>query len=391
MRDPVTGKEYPPTLPPNGSVVANVSVVNKLVGDPTIDIVSFAVLRLQVWFPKEPTKPVIGDVPMSNKNGSLNRNEWVGEIGGGGAGGKVWPLPECTRVYWYIRIWDLANREINSSNSLAAAPVQNFTVGGGTQKCLFAPGARFQDYFDVEQSPLNATHLEPGYPSESKPGPGLQAGKSVRVHLIPRKWIQLPWVMLSVNQTNRDGDFNSSWLIGVRGYCRDFSVSPNVCDVSGEKDNPDLPLRNGTEFVFDLPGLYPGTFIQYGIVAVDHALPDYQKDPGFITDPWSYTGQRRFCDARPRSCLASPEFYYRIPDDPPVDLEFIGRLSAQLLREVTSPSGKKVGVDYVDDGCVQFGNDTWRSQILRVNEFGFAQSEVIVVHVKSPGLRPVEF
>ena len=392
MRDPFTGKEYPPTLPPNASVVANVSVVNKFAGDPSVDIISFASLHLQVWFPKDPTRPVIGEVGMTSKNGSINGNEWVGEIGGGGAGGKVWPLPECTRVYWYVRIMDLANREINSSNSVAAGPIQNYTVGGGTEKCVIAAGARFQDYFDVEQTPLAADHPSPGIPSESPPGSILSAATPVQVHLIPRRWLQMPWVILYFDQTTAAGDFNSSWLVGVRGQCRDFTVSPNVCDVSGEIENPALPIRNGTEFVFDLPGLHAGTFVQYSILIVDHAIPDYREHPDFLDDPWAFTLGRRFCEPRPQSCLSSPEFFYNVPRHPPLDHgPFYFRLTAQLMLEVHSPSGKKLGLDYVPDGCARFSNSTWGSAILRANEFGFLTSPIIALNLSPPEFEPVSF
>lgn len=391
LRDANTGVEEPASgMPPNENQLVNVSVVNKCPGpapncDPQTDIITFAVLNLTVWYPTDPLRPVHGEVPMSSKNLTTNRNEWWGEIGGGGAGGKVWPLPKCARVHWVVKIWDVANRAINSSNSVAAGTpilpqfpngIANYTVEGN---CVWPPGCLFPQCVGVDQAPLSATNGGPGDPIEAKPGGKMPAGQPVKVRVLSRLYVQMPWIMLYVDQSTVSGDFNQSWLVGVRGYCYDFSVSPGVCDVSNG-GSPSLPRRNGTEFVFDLPGFYAGSYIEYSIVAVDYTVWDYRRDPDYLREPWDYLASRVYCEKKPSACLQSPNYYYHVPSLPPVNRTFIGRLSAQLLTEVHAPSGKKLGLDYVADGCARFENDTWRSQTLRTNEYGLVTSPIIQVN-----------
>ena len=393
LRDVNTGVEEPPSgMPPNEYQVVNVSVVNKCPGpaprcDPAMDVIKFAVINMTVWFPKDPIKPQHGEVRMWNKNGSANSNEWWGEIGGGGVDGKVWPLPKCARVYWTIKIWDVANRMVNSSNSAAATTIQNYSVEGA---CNWPPGAQYQQYIDIWQSPMSATDPGPKYPSETKPGGNMSVATPVKVRVLSKKYIQMPWIILYVNQTTADGDFNQSWLVGVRGYCYDYSVSPGVCDVSNG-GSPNLPIRNGTEFVFDIPGFYAGTFLEYAVVAVDYTVWDYNRDPDYQKSPWDYVAQRTFCTKKPASCLQSPNYYYHIPKRPPPPSKFVGRLAAQLLKEVYSPSGKKLGLEYISEGCARFENDTWRSQTFKTNEYGLVLSPTIEVNLTPPDFIPIEF
>lgn len=91
--------------------------------------------------------------------------------------------------------------------------------------------------------------------------------------------------------------------------------------------------------------------------------------------------ERKFCREGPEACLASPNYYYHVPLNPPGPGSWNGYLVAQLLRKEINAAGK-AQLFYVTNGCVQFSNDSidpvtgkfWTSNIIPTDEWGVAVS-----------------
>lgn len=258
IRDVKTGQTYPCSeMPPGPEYAINISVILKPGVQETISV---AYLNITAWFAADPANPRFGEYRMRPVN--------LKEVGK-----EIPNLSPCTRVYWHITLWDQANRAINSSNSQAAKDLQNYSVRGS---CTWPSGSTFRDEMNITQDPYSAKEWYPQPPSEVPPGASMSAGTEVKVRMASVNYVQMPWVILYINQTTYDGKANHSYTTAVRGHCRD-QYSPSACDVS----NDDLTKANGTAYEFYLPGFWRGTYIEYSMVAVDYTVHDYTNDQEF--------------------------------------------------------------------------------------------------------------
>jgi len=356
----------PPPLDPNEKEAINISVVIK---PGVTETINQARINVTAWFAAKPNEPKFGEYIMIKYGDKEAKRE-------------IPNLLQCTKVYFTVKVWDSANRMIQSNNSLAAKDLQNYTVTGA---CNWPSGATFQSEINITQNPYSADIWEPLPPSPVSPGPNMSALTDVVINISSMHFIQMPWVVLYFNQTTYDGKMNSTYTTAVRGHCLD-QYSPNACDKSDE----DLMKANGTSYEFYIPGFLAGMNIEYSIVAVDYRVYDYSNDPEYKQFPWKYIMERKFCQKVPEACLMSPNYYYYIPTKPPPIKRYAGAIVVQLLKKVISVSGKEQ-LDYIRSGCVQFSNDTidpktnkpWTSQIIPTDEWGVAVSPPFVVNISS--------
>ena len=172
IKDVRTGQTRPPILPPTPNEAVNYSVILK----PGIqEVISVGYLNVTVWYPTNPTDPRFGEYRMPGHN--------VREIDN-----EIPNMLACTRVYLHVKLWDQANRIIDSSNSQAAKDKQNYTVEGS---CNWLPGSSFEDEMNITQDPYSAKDWRPLPPSKVWPGANMSSSTEITVRMASRHFIQI--------------------------------------------------------------------------------------------------------------------------------------------------------------------------------------------------------
>lgn len=361
LRNVKTGQQLPCTaMPPDSNYAVNVTVKLKSGVQETISV---AYLNVTAWFAADPKKPRFGEYIMTKYGATEARKE-------------IPNLLQCTKIYFTIKVWDSANRMIQSNNSVAAEKLQNYTVKGA---CNWPQASTWDLEIDISQNPYSADDWNPRPPSTVAPGPTMSTLTDITVNMSSKHFIQMPWVIMYFNQSTYDGKENKTYTTASRQKCLDPLYSPNACD----KSDPDLTKANGTMYEFYIPGFLAGFTIEYSFVAVDYRVYDYTNDPAYKSGQWDYIINRKFCQKVPEACLQSPNYYYYIPTKPPPPMRYAGALVVQLLKKVISISGKEQ-LEYIKAGCVQFSNDTgFKSQMIPTDEWGVAVSPPFVVNISS--------